>query len=53
MTDNIRNASDQGLRYRSPEVKVLFVKTQGILCFSNGNEFMREYDYGNAGFGEE
>lgn len=53
MTNNNRNASDQGLRYKNPEVKVIFFKTQGILCYSNGNDSMREYDYGNGGFGEE
>lgn len=50
MTDNIRNASDQAMRYRKPEVKVVFVKAQNILCQSNGNEPMSEVDYGNGGF---
>lgn len=52
MTDNVKNALNQSLQYRSPEVKVIFVKTQGILCFSDGNEPMREYDFGDGGFGE-
>ena len=38
--------------YRGPEVRVVFVKAQGMLCDSNGNDPMREYDYGNGGFGE-
>ena len=36
MTDNIRNASDQALRYRSPRVKVVEVKAQHMLCSSPG-----------------
>ena len=35
MTDNIRNASDQGLRYRAPQVKVIEVKAHGVLCLSD------------------
>ena len=35
MTDTIRNASDQSLRYRAPQAKVILVKPQNILCVSN------------------
>lgn len=52
MTENIRNASEQGLQYRSPQVKAIVVKVQGVLCQS-GNEPMREVDYGDGGFSEE
>ena len=38
--------------YLSPQTKVLFIKSQGVLCLS-GNEPMREHDYGNGGFSEE
>lgn len=37
MTENNRNASDRGLRYKSPRVKVVEVMTQGILCLSGWN----------------
>lgn len=50
MTDNNRNTSEHGLQYRSPEVKVVFVKAQNMFCQSNGNEPMSEVDYGNGGF---
>ena len=53
MTDNNRNASGRGMRYRAPQVKVIEVKARGILCQSPGNEPMREVDYGDGGFGEE
>lgn len=43
-------AGDSVKRYRSPETRVVFVKAQGVLCGSNDS--MREYDYGNGGFGE-
>ena len=36
MTDNNRNASNQGLRYTSPRVKVVEVKARSILCQSLG-----------------
>lgn len=35
MTDNIRNASSQAIQYRAPQVKVIPVKPQNILCVSN------------------
>ena len=35
MTDNISNASNQGLRYTSPRVKVVEIKSQGVLCGSD------------------
>lgn len=38
-------------RYRTPEVNVIFVKSQGVLCQS-GNVPVREYDHGDAGFNE-
>ena len=34
MTDNIKSISDQGLRYRAPLVKVIEIKSQGVLCGS-------------------
>ncbi len=45
-------AGDSLKRYVSPKAMAVFVKAQGMLCQSNGNEPMREYDYGNGGFGE-
>ena len=38
-------------RYKTPEANVIFVNAQSVLCQS-GNEAMREYDFGDAGFGE-
>lgn len=38
--------------YLSPQTKVLFIKSQGVLCLSS-NEPMREHDYENGGFSEE
>ncbi len=35
MTDNFRNASDQSKRYRAPLVKVIEIKSQGLLCGSD------------------
>lgn len=35
MTDNNRNALDQSIRYRAPQVKVVKVNVQGILCLSD------------------
>ena len=35
MTDKISNASNQGLRYRAPLVKVIEIKSQGVLCGSD------------------
>ena len=35
MTDNNRNASDQALRYRAPLMKVIEIKSQGVLCLSD------------------
>ncbi len=53
MTDKTSNTNENMLRYRSPEVKVLFIKAQRVLCQSPGNEPMREHDYGDGGFSEE
>ena len=36
MTDNFSNASNHGLRYTSPRVKVVEVKAQHVLCGSPG-----------------
>lgn len=49
MTNYNRDTSDKARQYCSPEVKVIPVKAQGMLCQS-GNEPMREYDYGDGGF---
>lgn len=38
--------------YRSPRAEVIEVNIQSVLCQSGGNDSMREYDYGNAGFSE-
>lgn len=35
MTGNNRNASDRTLRYTSPLVKVIEIKSQGVLCGSD------------------
>ena len=40
-------------RYASPRTTVVFVKAQRVLCQSNGNDSMREVDYGDGGFSEE
>lgn len=36
MTDNFSNASNHGLRYTSPRVKVIEVNVRGIMCQSPG-----------------
>lgn len=46
---HVAAAEDCGKRYSSPEVKVVFVRAQGILCQS-GNGPMYEKDYGDGGF---
>ena len=53
MNNGIQNTSVEASmqQYRSPEVKVIFVKAHGLLCQS-GNEQMHEHDYGDAGFVE-
>ena len=40
-------------RYASPRTTVVFIKAQGVLCQSNGNYSMSEYDYGSGGFSEQ
>ena len=52
MIDNLRKISDHNLWYRAPQIKVIDVKVQDILCQS-GSEPMPDVDYGNAGFSEE
>ena len=37
--------------YKSPQAEVIEVSVHNILCQSDGNESMREYDYGDGGFG--
>lgn len=39
--------------YASPSVKVIEVNAQRVLCQSNGNYSMSEYDYGSGGFSEQ
>lgn len=34
MTDNNRNASNQGLRYRTPQAEVIEVNVRSVLCQS-------------------
>ena len=57
MTENFRNASNQGLRYTSPRVKVVEVKPQGMLCGSlDGSPITNEYNRGSesfVGFGDD
>ena len=48
MTDNNRNASDRGLRYRAPQAKVIEVKAQVVLCLSPG---VNGYDEGSSSEG--
>lgn len=42
---------DRSGLYTSPQVRVISVNVQNVLCQS-GNGPMREYDYGNGGFSE-
>lgn len=55
MKDNNRNASGRGMRYRAPQVKVIEVKAQGVLCGSlDGSPSSNDWDGGsesNYGFG--
>lgn len=53
MIDKINGITDSMLRYRSPMINVIEIKSQNVLCQSNGNEPMREVDYGNGGFEED
>ena len=53
--DKVRHCTvveDNRKLYSSPQAKIIFVKAQNVLCQS-GNEAMREYDFGEGGFGEE
>lgn len=46
-------AGDNSVKlYASPRTTVVFVKAQGVLCLSNGNDSMGEYDFGDGGFNE-
>lgn len=45
--DNNNNFTPEERQYRSPEVRVVFVRAQGVLCQSGP---MREQDYGDGGF---
>ena len=46
--NNTFPSSSEERQYRSPEVKVVFVKAQAVLCQSVGP--MYEKDYGDGGF---
>ena len=39
--------------YNAPQAEAIEVNAQNVLCQSNGNEPMREYDYGDGGFGND
>lgn len=52
MIDMFNNTNDGRFRYRRPELKVIPFTMQSFLCQSEGNDSMREYDYGDAGFDE-
>ena len=39
--------------YKSPQAEDIEVSVHNILCQSDGNESMREYDYGDGGFGND
>lgn len=53
MIDKTNNATHDSLSYKSPKIKEIPLTMQGVLCQSNGNDSMREYDLGDAGFSEE
>lgn len=53
MIDKTNNATHDSLSYKSPRIKEIPLTMQGVLCQSNGNDSMREYDFGDAGFSEE
>ncbi len=50
MIDTLNNTTDSRLCYRSPKIRVIEVKVHSVLCGSN--DPMREYDYGDGGFGD-
>ena len=52
MTDNNRNASDKTAQYKTPQVKVIEVQSQHVLCGSLDNEPMGENDISDA-FGQD
>ena len=52
MMDGSNNIKDNCLRYSSPEIAEIYVNAQSVLCQSNGNDSMLEYDYRDGGFGE-
>ena len=52
MKDMFNNTNDGRFRYRRPELKAIPFTMQSFLCQSEGNDSMREYDYGDAGFDE-
>ena len=52
MTDNIESTLSQAGLYTSPQMKVISIKAQGVLCQSGNEWSMRESDLGDAGFSE-
>lgn len=52
MKEQIRNASGQGLRYRTPNVKVIDVKAQGVLCGSPYGENTEKFTLGDNYYDE-
>ncbi len=52
MIDTLYNTTDSRLRYRSPEVKVIFVKAQVVLCGSPYGENTEKFTLGNNRYDE-
>ncbi len=47
MTVKTDSINDIRLRYRSPEVRVIEVKTQHVLCISNPDAYITEMEEGD------
>lgn len=49
MTDKTNKFTDSKFCYETPEIRVVHINPQNVLCQS-GNGPMYEKDYGNGGF---
>lgn len=53
LSDNQNIGNMEIKDYAAPQAEVIEVNAQNVLCLSEGNEPMQEYDYGDGGFGND
>ena len=53
LSDNQNIGNMEIKDYAAPQAEVIEVNAQKVLCLSEGNEPMQEYDYGDGGFGND